>query len=98
VTARVDGALGDHAGTASVWFSADVARWELEDRPDTGRLADGAALASVPYGSERWLCAELCRYLGEAILLEPEPLRARVAARARELAAFVRSHATTNAQ
>ena len=62
------------------------------------RLADGAALASVPYGSERWLCAELCRYLGEAILLEPEPLRARVAARARELAAFVRSHATTNAQ
>ena len=98
VTARVDGALGDHAGTASVWFSADVARWELEGRPDTGRLADGAALASVPYGSERWLCAELCRYLGEAILLEPEPLRARVAARARELAAFVRSHATTNAQ
>jgi proteasome accessory factor BC len=98
VTVRVDGALGDHAGTASVWFSADVARWELEGRPDTGRLADGAALASVPYGSERWLCAELCRYLGEAILLEPEPLRARVAARARELAAFVRSHATTNAQ
>ena len=30
VTARVDGALGDRAGTASVWFSADVARWELE--------------------------------------------------------------------
>jgi proteasome accessory factor C len=98
VTVRVDGALGDHAGTASLWFSAEIARWELEGRPDTGRLADGAALASVPYGSERWLCAELCRYLGEAILLEPEPLRARVAARARELAAFVRSHATTNAQ
>ena len=31
VTARVDGALGDRAGTASVWFSADVARWELEE-------------------------------------------------------------------
>jgi proteasome accessory factor BC len=98
VTERVDGALGDHAGTASVWFSARVARWELEGRPDTGRLADGAALASVPYGSERWLCAELCRYRGEAILLEPEPLRAHVAKRARELASIVRAHATTSAQ
>ena len=98
VTARVDGALGDHAGTASVWFSASVARWELEERPDTVRLADGSALASVAYGSERWLYTELCRYLGEAVLLEPEPLRARVAVRARELAALVRAHATTNAQ
>ena len=98
VTARVDGALGDRAGTASVWFSADVARWELEKRPDTGRLADGAAIASVPYGSVHYLCAELCRYLGEAVLLEPEELRAQVAARARELAAHVRAHATTNAQ
>jgi proteasome accessory factor C len=96
VTARVDGALGDQAGTASFWFSAEVARWELEGRPDTNRLADGAALASVPYGTERWLCAEVCRYLGEAVLLEPEPLRARVAVRARELAALVRSHATAS--
>jgi hypothetical protein len=32
------------------------------------------------------------------VLLEPEPLRARVAARARELAALVRAHVTTNAQ
>jgi len=97
LTARVDGALGDHAGTASFWFSAKVARWELEGRADTNRLADGAAIASVPYGSERWLCMELCRYLGEAILLEPESLRVRVAERARELAALVRSHATASA-
>ena len=77
LTARVDGALGDQAGTASFWFSAEVARWELDRRPDTHRLADGAALASVPYGTERWLCAEVCRYLGEAVLLEPEALRAK---------------------
>jgi predicted DNA-binding transcriptional regulator YafY len=96
LTERVDGALGDHAGTASFWFSAKVARWELEDRADTSRLADGAALASVPYGSERWLCAEICRYLGEAILLEPEALRVRVATRARELAALVRAHSTAS--
>jgi predicted DNA-binding transcriptional regulator YafY len=96
LTARVDGALGDQAGTASFWFSAEVARWELDRRPDTNRLADGAALASVPYGNERWLYAEVCRYLGEAVLLEPEALRAKVAARARELAALVRSHATAS--
>ena len=75
-----------------------MARWELENRPDTNRLADGAALASIPYGSERWLCAEICRYRGEAILLEPEPLRASVAKRARELASHMRAHATTSAQ
>ena len=98
VTAPIDGALGDRAGTASVWFSADVARWQLEDRADTGRLADGAALASIPYGSEGFLATDLCSYLGDAVLLEPEALRARVAARARELAAYLRAHATTNAQ
>ena len=77
VTAPIDGALGDRAGTASVWFSADVARWQLEDRADTGRLADGAALASIPYGSEGFLATDLCSYLGDAVLLEPEALRAR---------------------
>ncbi len=74
---RDDDELSKTAGTASVWFSPDVARWELEGRPDTIPLADGAALASVPYGSERWLATELCRYLGDAVLLEPEGLRAR---------------------
>ena len=99
VTARVDGALGDRAGTASVWFSADVARWELEDRarhraPGRRRRARVGRRTARSAG-----CAtELCRYLGDAVLLEPEALRARVAARARELAAHVRAHATTSAQ
>jgi proteasome accessory factor BC len=83
---HLSGDLPGALGTASVWFSPSVARWELESRPDTARLADGSAVASVPYGSERWLAGELCRYLGEAVLLEPEPLRERVARRARELA------------
>ena len=83
-------------GHGVFWFSAKVARWELEGRADTNRLADGAAIASVPYGSERWLVCGARRYLGEAILLEPESLRARVAERARELAALVRAHATTS--
>ncbi len=81
---RDDDELSTTAGTASVWFSPDVARWELEGRPDTIPLADGGALASVPYGSERWLATELCRYLGDAVLLEPEATaRGRRGARAR---------------
>ena len=87
---RDDDELSTTAGTASVWFSPDVARWELEGRPDTIPLADGGALASVPYGSERWLATELCRYLGDAVLLEPEGMRADVAARARELGSGLR--------
>ena len=78
------------AGTHRSGSRRDVARWELEGRPDTIPLADGAALASVPYGSERWLATELCRYLGDAVLLEPEGLRAgrrRPGARARSRAA-----------
>jgi proteasome accessory factor C len=92
---RDDDELSTTAGTASVWFSPDVARWELEGRPDTIPLADGGALASVPYGSERWLATELCRYLGDAVLLEPEALRADVAARARELGAGLREQTGT---
>ena len=72
---RDDDELSKTAGTASVWFSPDVARWELEGRPDTIRSPMAPALASVPYGSERWLATELCRYLGDAVLLEPEGLR-----------------------
>ena len=63
--------------------------------PDTIPLADGGALASVPYGSERWLATELCRYLGDAVLLEPEALRSDVAARARELGAGLREQTGT---
>ena len=62
------------------------------------QLADGSALASVPYGSERWLTTELCRYLGEAVLLEPEALRHRVAARARELAELAREPVSSHSR
>ena len=90
---RDQGALGGEAGSAEVWFSREVARWEVERRPEVVALADGAAIATVRYGSRRWLATELCRYLGEAVLLDPQPLRAVVAARARELAAAVREAA-----
>src|SRR6478735_148327 len=64
------------ATTARIWYSQNVARWEVEKgaRP----LVDGAAIADKSVGSAEWLVGE------------PPELRARVAQRARELAAELR--------
>ena len=72
------------ATTARIWYSPAVARWEVEKgaRP----LVDGAALADKSVGSAEWLVGEVVSYRGEAVVLEPQELRARVALRARELA------------
>jgi proteasome accessory factor BC len=76
------------ATTARIWYSPNVARWEVEKgaRP----LVDGAALADKSVGSAEWLVGEVVSYRGEAIVLEPPELRARVAQRARELATELR--------
>ena len=76
------------ATTARIWYSPAVARWEVEKgaRP----LVDGAALAEKAVGSPEWLVGEVVSYRGEAIVLEPLELRARVAHRARELATELR--------
>jgi proteasome accessory factor C len=76
------------ATTARIWYSPNVARWEIEKgaRP----LVDGAAIADRSVGSADWLVGEVVSYRGEAIVVEPQELRARVAHRARELASELR--------
>jgi predicted DNA-binding transcriptional regulator YafY len=76
------------ATTARIWYSPDVARWEVEKgaRP----LVDGAAVADKSVGSAEWLVGEVVSYRGEAVVLEPADLRARVALRARELVGELR--------
>ena len=76
------------ATTALIWYSPAVARWEVEKgaRP----LADGAAIAEKSVGSADWLVGEVVAYRGEAVVLEPPELRARVASRARALAQELR--------
>jgi proteasome accessory factor C len=76
------GALRE-ATTARIWYSPNVARWEIEKgaRP----LVDGAAIADRSVGSADWLVGEVVSYRGEAVVLEPAELRNRVAQRAREL-------------
>ncbi|HZR93611.1 MAG TPA: WYL domain-containing protein [Gaiellaceae bacterium] len=73
------------ARVARILFSPAVARWEVERGAEP--LADGSALAEQKVGSPEWLVSEILRFLGEAVVVEPEDLRLRVAARARELLA-----------
>ena len=47
----------------------------LEDRAGARPLADGSAVADVPYSTEEWLVTEILADRGEAVVLEPEPLR-----------------------
>jgi proteasome accessory factor BC len=72
------------ATTARIWYSPAVARWEIEKGAHA--LVDGAAVADKSVGSAEWLVGEVVSYRGEAVVLEPQELRARVALRARELA------------
>jgi proteasome accessory factor BC len=60
------------------------ARWAIE-RGATP-LKDGTALAEMPVGSPEWLIGEILSHRGEAVLLEPEEMRATIATRAKDLA------------
>ena len=75
----------DAAATARVLFSSAIAPRVIEQQANASLLADGTALVDVPYGSEGWLTTEILKYGGEAIVLEPPALRARMVQRAREL-------------
>jgi proteasome accessory factor C len=76
------------ATTARIWYSPAIARWEVEK--GARALVDGAAIVDKAVGSADWLVGEVVSYRGEAIVLDPPELRARVAHRARELAAELR--------
>ncbi|MBA2358939.1 MAG: WYL domain-containing protein [Actinobacteria bacterium] len=69
---------------ARIWYSPEIARWRLE-RGGARPLADGAAIAETAVGSPEWLIGEILSFRGEAVVLEPEDLRQRIAARAAEL-------------
>src|SRR5581483_4684600 len=81
--------------TARIWYSPEVARWEVEKgaRP----LADGAALGERSVGSADWLVGEVLSFRGAAVVLEPPELRKRVATRAAELEKELRAAGRTPA-
>jgi predicted DNA-binding transcriptional regulator YafY len=49
------------------------------------QLRDGAILDTITFDSERWLEDEVIKYRGDAVLIEPAALRARVARRATQI-------------
>jgi proteasome accessory factor C len=71
------------ARVARIVYSKDVARWEVERGAE--ELADGTALMEQKVGSPEWLVSEILRFLGEAVVVEPEDLRKLVASRAKAL-------------
>ena len=71
------------ARVARIVYSAAVARWEVERGAQP--LADGTALMEQKVGSAEWLVSEILRFLGEAVVVEPEDLRKLVASRAKAL-------------
>ena len=66
-----------------IWYSKEIARWEVEK--GASPLDDGSAVAEKPVGSAEWLVGEILSYRGEAVVLEPVELRRAVAERAKEL-------------
>jgi proteasome accessory factor BC len=77
--------VGGTKGSVSVWFAPSIALRELEKRPNASQLRDGALLDTVTFDSERWLEDEVMQYRGDAVLVEPAALRARVARRATQI-------------
>jgi proteasome accessory factor C len=69
--------------TARIWYSPEVARWEVEK--GAVPLVDGAAVSERAVGSADWLVGEVLSFRGEAVVLAPAELRKGIATRAREL-------------
>jgi proteasome accessory factor C len=79
--------LGE-ATNARIWYAPSVARWEVEK--GAVPLVDGSAASERAVGSAEWLVGEVLSFRGDAVVLEPADLRARVAKRARELDRLLR--------
>ena len=77
---------GATAQSASVWCSAALARWMIEEHPSWERHADGSVVVEIPYASEEWLVKEVIKHQGDAVLLEPARLRATIAGVAEDIA------------
>jgi proteasome accessory factor C len=72
------------ARVARVLYTPEIARYEIER--GARKLVGGGAFREIPVGSDEWLESDILSKRGEAIVLEPQELRSRIAARARELA------------
>ncbi|MCW2950336.1 MAG: transcriptional regulator protein-like protein [Thermoleophilia bacterium] len=83
-TPTTTGTLEDSPRAVDLWFSADAAGYEIENR-NAAQLADGSAIWHTATNGDSWLIEEILTYRGRAVVTAPADLRRRVAERAREL-------------
>jgi len=68
---------------ARLWHSPAIARWKLERGARS--LTDRAAVSEPAYQHDEWLLSEVLADRGETVVIEPAPMRATVARRAKQL-------------
>lgn len=71
---------GYAAKRAVVRFSPEISRW-MEERPELDLIeerVDGSADYALYYTDPGWAARRVMRYLGEAVVLEPEELRQEI--------------------
>jgi predicted DNA-binding transcriptional regulator YafY len=77
--------LDSEAGTARILYNGHTAELELERPTSIEPAAEGGAVATVPYGSVRWLLSKVLSHRAEAEVLAPDWLREAVRDQAESL-------------
>ena len=77
--------LDSEAGTARILYTGHTAELELERPTSIEPAAEGGAVATVPYGSVRWLLSKVLSHRGQAEVLGPDWLREAVRDQAESL-------------
>lgn len=63
---------------AKIWIEPDAARRVREEHEPVMELKDGAIVIELPYGGVNWLVAEIFKFAGDAVVLEPADAREAV--------------------
>jgi predicted DNA-binding transcriptional regulator YafY len=63
---------------ARLWISPERARWAREERTVVEELEDGALIVELSYAGKDWLVREVLKEAGDAAVVAPPELRARV--------------------
>ena len=63
---------------ARVWISPERARWAREERTVVAELEDGSVIVELRFAGVDWLVREVLKEAGDAVVLEPDDVRAAV--------------------
>ena len=77
------------ATSARIWINPEHAPRAREEYEPSLELKDGAILIDLPYGGLNWLVAEIFKFAGDAVVLEPAEARDAVREAAKALSAEI---------